>query len=105
MEASRVCQADKHDKEREALVPCILTGEKSMRNRGGLRDRVKIFSVATLEEHLTSENSHLYPCSNYWKDPKASLKFHVPHDWDPTVPSSYWAELIRPVEPMNNVSD
>ncbi|GJU75059.1 hypothetical protein Tco_1266464 [Tanacetum coccineum] len=95
MEASRVCQADKHDKEREALVPCIFdTGDKSMeeaRVAGAVRTR--------------GENSHLYPCSNYWKDPKASLKFHVPHDWDPTVPSSYWAELIRPVEPMNNVAD
>ncbi|GJZ59196.1 putative ribonuclease H-like domain-containing protein [Tanacetum coccineum] len=79
--------------------------EKSIRNRGGLRDRVKIFSVATSEEHLTSENSHPCPCSNYWKDPEASLKFRVPHDWDPTVPSSYWAKLIRPVEPTNNESD
>ncbi|GJS38725.1 nucleotide-diphospho-sugar transferase [Tanacetum coccineum] len=39
MEASRVCQADKHDKEHKALVPRILTDEKSMRNRGRLRDR------------------------------------------------------------------
>ncbi|GJR95831.1 hypothetical protein Tco_0268005 [Tanacetum coccineum] len=51
MEASRVCQADKHDKEQEALVPRIMTGKKSMRNSRRLRDWVKIPGAITSEKH------------------------------------------------------
>ncbi|GKB09477.1 hypothetical protein Tco_0837789 [Tanacetum coccineum] len=50
MEAPHVCQADKHDKEREALVPHILTSEKGMRNSGRLCDRVKIPGAITAEK-------------------------------------------------------
>ncbi|GKD01982.1 hypothetical protein Tco_1172256 [Tanacetum coccineum] len=45
MEASRVCQADKHDKERESLVPHMLIGKKCMRNWRGLRDRVNVHTA------------------------------------------------------------
>nr|GFA02843.1 hypothetical protein [Tanacetum cinerariifolium] len=75
MEALRVCQANKHDKEREvslyytklnyekeddvtlhfldvqALVPRILTGERGMRNSGRLCDREKIPGAITTEKH------------------------------------------------------
>ncbi|GJW14348.1 hypothetical protein Tco_0018481 [Tanacetum coccineum] len=78
MEASRVCQVDKHDKERETLVPRILTGEESMRNGGRLHD---------------------------WKDPKVSLHYKFLAKESPVllVDPIDPADPTDPVDPDNPV--
>ncbi|GJY90405.1 hypothetical protein Tco_0505601 [Tanacetum coccineum] len=80
MEASRVCQADKHDKEREALVPRIMTGKKSMRNSRRLRDWVKIPGAITSEKH------------------PPTIKFYVSRDVNHAVPQDYCSGLMLAAE-------
>ncbi|GKC01234.1 hypothetical protein Tco_0987370 [Tanacetum coccineum] len=57
MEASQACQADKHEKERESLVPRMLIGKESMWNGRRLRDRLKIPRAITSEKHPSDSES------------------------------------------------
>ncbi|GJW06532.1 protein kinase-like domain, concanavalin A-like lectin/glucanase domain protein [Tanacetum coccineum] len=51
MEASRACQAGKHDKGQETLVPRSLLGKKGTRKGRGLSDGVKIPCAITVEKN------------------------------------------------------
>ncbi|GJS26378.1 hypothetical protein Tco_0486998 [Tanacetum coccineum] len=91
MEASRVCQAEKHDKEWESLVPRMLTGKKCMRNWRGLRDRVKIPHAISSKKHLTSGIGYSLKDKNKaktgqnqardWKERESQSRRRVRHKW------------------------
>ncbi|GJR40217.1 hypothetical protein Tco_1215901 [Tanacetum coccineum] len=85
MEASRVCQADKLDKERETLMPRMLTDKKSMRNRRWSRARVKIPRAITSEKHPT-RNMEMEPDIE-------NMKISEYFEYEATTERRFWDDV------------